>query len=408
MIFPDSHHLALPFYEDHQRKHVEKLGKWLEHHAADIARIQTLSPSKQARAYTTLLSNGGWLTLFTQHGSGQAGARPDLRTVCLTREMLAAVDDLLDFAYAIHGLATAPLTWFAQGWHNSDFLRGTGDSVQVGALALSEPSCASDLASIQATAERQPDGSYLLQGTKTWVSNGDIADYFCVLARSGEGPGAMGLSFFLVPRATSGIVVEPIDLVAPRSFATVRLERVHLPAGCQIGTPGMGFKYAMEILDYFRVSVGAAAIGMCRSATDTAIKWSMSRQVAGGPLIEKQFTADKLANMALYLESASLLVARSAWSFDKANSAPMRSCYASMAKLYATEHAQRVIDDALQLLGASGLVRGSRTESLYRQIRSLRIYEGTSEIQKLVIARACLRQASAVRQGPSPGPKQME
>lgn len=408
MAFPDPHHLTLPFYEDHHRKHVEDLGQWLACHAADIARIQALSPSEQARAYTALLSTGGWLALFTQGGSGQAGARPDLRTVCLTREMLASVDDLLDFAYAIHGLATAPLTWFAQGWHYSDYLRGAGDTAQVGALALSEPSCASDLASVQASAERQPDGSHVLHGTKTWVSNGDVADYFCVLARSGEGPGAMGLSFFLVPRATPGIVAEPIDLVAPRSFATVRMDYVHLPAGCLIGTPGMGFKYAMEILDYFRVSVGAAAVGMCRSATDTAIGWSVSRQVAGGPLIEKQFTADKLANMALYLESASLLVARSAWSFDKAASAPMRSCYASMAKLYATEHAQRVIDDALQLLGASGLVRGSRTESLYRQIRSLRIYEGTSEIQKLVIARACLRQAGAVRQVQSPGSKQKE
>lgn len=395
MVTPDPQHLNLPFYEDSHREHARALGQWLDAHEAEIARIQTFTPSEQARAYTALLSSGGWLKPFTQ--AGDSGMRPDLRTVCLTREMLSAVDDLLDFAYAIHGLATAPLTWFSQGWTESDYLRAEGDVVQVGALALSEPSCASDLASIQSQAERQPDGSYILQGTKTWVSNGDVADYFCILARSGEGPGAMGLSFFFVPRSLPGIEVEPIDLVAPRAFATIRMKQVHIPSGNLIGSPGIGFKYAMEILDYFRVSVGSAAIGMCRSATDTAIKWSLSRQVAGGPLIEKQFTADKLANMALYLESASLLVARSAWSFDTNTSASMRSCYASMAKLYATEHAQRVIDDALQLLGASGLVRGARTEILYRQIRSLRIYEGTSEIQKLVIARACLRRGNAAR-----------
>jgi acyl-CoA dehydrogenase len=403
MVLNDPAHMKLPFYQESHRQYVNDLRQWLEDKEADIRHIQTLTPSEQARAYTTLLSVSGWLAPLTQVGGKNQPSRPDLRTICLTREMLSTVDDLLDFAYAIHGLATAPMAWFAEGWHDSDYLHASsGDKVLVGALALSEPGCASDLGAVQTKAERQKDETYVLNGVKTWVSNGDACDYFCILARSGEGPGAMGLSFFVVPGTTPGIEMEPIDLLAPRSFATLYLKDVVLPAGSLIGTPGMGFKYAMEILDYYRVSVGSAAIGMCRRAFDVAKRWSLSRHVAGGLLVEKQFTAEKLSNMALYLESASLLVARSAWAFDCEDPSTMRSAYASMAKLYATEEAQRVIDDALQLLGASGLVQGSWTEKLYRQIRSLRIYEGTSEIQKLVIARACMRMPP-LRQTPAVG-----
>jgi acyl-CoA dehydrogenase len=258
----------------------------------------------------------------------------------------------------------------------------------IGSLALSEPDCGSNLGELALTAQKCSK-DYVLAGVKTWVSHGDIADWHAVLARTGEGPGGLGLSFFMVP-ATSATATG-IELLAPRAFASVTFDGCTLPGEALVGQSGAGFQYALEILKFYRVSVGSAAIGFCRRGVRAALEWCRNRKVAGSSLIQKQLTTDKLAQMAVYLDSASLLVARSAWEFD--NGVKDVVAHASMAKLHATDGAAQVIDDVVQLFGAAGLVAGSLPEQLYRQIRSMRIYEGTSEIQKMVIAGAMSRPA---------------
>jgi acyl-CoA dehydrogenase len=253
----------------------------------------------------------------------------------------------------------------------------------IGSLALSEPACGSNLAALAFEGKKSADG-YVLNGVKTWVSNGDIGDFHAVLTRTGEGPGGFGLSFLLVPANSAGLSATGIELLAPRSFASLTFDNCALPPEALIGAPGMGFRYAMEILNFYRVTVGSAAIGFARKALHASTDWCRDRDVAGSKLIQAPATKEKLADMALFLDAASLLVARSAWEFD--TGCKDVATHSSMAKLYATDGAAKVIDDAVQLFGAAGLVAGSVPESLYRQIRSLRIYEGTSEIQKMIIA----------------------
>lgn len=384
--------LALPLFEDRHRTLAQQLESWVEENRDLPSQYAQLSPSERGRCYTRILGQTGWLA-YAVDPSGDHHRRPDLRSICLIREAFAYLDDLLDFAFAIQGLAAAPIAWYGSEAQKAALLPQHRSGERVGSLALSEPDCGSNLAAIRLPAEKSMQG-YVLNGSKTWTSNGNIADYHCVLARTGEGPGALGLSFLLVPHATPGLSVrEEIALVAPRAFASLDFDHCAVPADALIGEPGMGFRYAMEILDFYRVSVGATAIGFCRRACHAATHWSRQRDVAGGKLIQTQMTMDKLADMALYLDSASLLVARAAWEFDTGgNEVTMHS---SMAKLYATEQAQKVIDDTVQLFGAAGLVVGSVPEQLYRQIRSLRIYEGTSEIQKIIIAGAIGRRKVA-------------
>lgn len=394
--------LALPLYEDRHRELARSLQGWVEKHAGVPQRLAALSPSQRGVEYTRLLGRDGWL----QHALGdpsRADGRPDLRSVCLIRQALAQLDDLCDFAFAIHGLACAPILWWGTPAQRERLLPALRGGLSLGSLALSEPNAGSNLAAAAAAATRAGD-AYVLDGTKTWVSNADIADFHCVLARTGEGPGAMGLSLFRVPAGTPGLAVsEPIALVAPRSFGSLRLNDCRLEADALIGTSGMGYRYAMEILDFYRVSVAAAALGFCRRAADASLAWSRERQVFGAPLFDLQLTKDKLAGMAVVLDAAALLTARAAWAFDTGRAGTTQA--ASVAKLYATDQAQQVVDDALQLFGAAGLVEGSTTEQLYRQIRSLRIYEGSSEIQKLIIA-TCL--AKQTRRAAVPAPPAAE
>ncbi len=373
--------LALPLFDDSHRNLALELETWVEAKQHTLEENVRKSAPERGKIYTELLGASGWLAHAVTPADGQA--RPDLRSLCLIREALAYMDDLMDFAFAIQGLAAAPIAWFGSEDQKRQYLADFEVGAKIGSLALSEPTCGSDLAGLTVPADKQSNG-YHLNGRKTWVSNGNIADYHNVLARTGEGPGGMGLSFLLVPSRAEGLSVEDIELLAPRAFSSVQFDDCKIPHDAVIGEPGMGFRYAMEILNFYRVTVGSAAIGFARKAFTASTEWCRNRDVAGSKLIQTQLTKDKLAQMALFLDSASLLVARSAWEFD--TGCKQVSAHASMAKLYATEGASHVIDESVQLFGAAGLIAGSIPESLYRQIRSLRIYEGTSEIQKIIIA----------------------
>jgi len=375
--------LELPFFDEGHRRLAAALEAWTEEHAAGLPTAATADVRDCGRRITRTLGAAGWFEHVA--GRGREAGRPpvDFRSVCLIREAFAYVGDLVDFQFAIQGLACAPLVYYGTEAQRAEHLPAMLTGERVGSLALSEPDAGSDLAAVRTRAARVGD-RYVLNGVKTWTSNGNIADAHCVLARTGDGGGAFGLSFFLVPATAPGLTVQDIELTAGRPFASLAFEECAVPAGNLIGAPGQGFQYAMEILDRYRITVGAAAIGFCRRAMRAALDWSKSRKVFGAPLFDQQMTKDKLAGMAVYLDAASLLVARAAWEVDRGQRRFSR--HASVAKLYATDAAQPVIDDCLQLFGAAGLVKDSIPEMLYRQVRSLRIYEGTSEIQKLIIA----------------------
>jgi acyl-CoA dehydrogenase len=377
--------LALPFFGDEHRRLAEQVELWVQHQAEqrDFGTVRDIKD--RGRYLTRLLGEAGWLHYVTGNcfSAGNIHA-PDFRAICLLREGLSFLDDLCDFSLSIQGLASAPVLFYGNNDQRSKYLPDLSTGRKVGSLVLSEPEVGSDLAGIQLRAIRDGD-RYVLNGEKTWISNGNIADYHCVFARTGEGPGALGLSCFVVSATTPGLAInEDIEVMAPRPFASLRFRDCFVPKENLIGKAGHGFRYAVEILDRYRTTVGAAAIGFCRKAMKIALEHSRSRKVFNTFLFETQMTKEKLSEMAVFLDAASLLVARAAWEIDSGIN--KFSKHSSIAKLYATEGAQKVVDDALQLLGAAGTVKGSVTEELYRQIRLLRIYEGTSEIQKLIIA----------------------
>ena len=383
MLLIDRSILDLPFYEQRHHELVARLERWAEEHEDLPQRHAGLSPAQRCVEYTKLLGQAGWLQYV---GAAPGGARPDLRSLCLLREGFAQIDDLLDFAFSIQGLALAPIDWFGSAAQRDAYRAAALAGERIGALALSEPDCGSDLAALGLRAARTADG-YVLDGVKTWISNADIADFHCVLARTGEGPGGLGLSFLVVPASAPNVTTRcDCEMIAPRSIATLRFDGCPVPHGALIGEAGMGLKYAVDILAFYRVSVAAAAVGMGRRAFAAATNWSRNRQVGGQKLSRNPLTMTKVADMAIQNDAAALLVARAAWGFDTGRADA--AVHASAAKVFATDGAQKVIDDTVQLFGAAGLVAGSVPERLYRQIRSLRIYEGTSEIQKLTVAAA--------------------
>jgi acyl-CoA dehydrogenase len=378
----DTSLLALPLFEDRHRRLAAQLTEWVEAHRDLPASLADQSAPERSRRYTQVLGRDGWLAHAVDPEPGRD--RPDMRAICLIREAMAQVDDLLDFAFSIQGLAAAPIAWFGSDEQRARYLPPMRSGELIGSLALSEPAAGSNLAAAALRVDKLAAG-YALTGDKTWVSNGDIADCHMVLGRTGEGPGGLGLSFLITPARAPGLAAaQHIELLAPRAFASLRFDECRLEGDALIGQGGMGFKYAMEILNFYRVTVGSASVGFCRRALDASVAWARGRDIAGAKLIQSQMAMDKLANMAMYLDAASLLVARSAWEFD--TGVKDVAAHASMAKLYATEGAGKVADDTVQLFGAAGLVAGSVPEQLYRQVRALRIYEGTSEIQKIIIA----------------------
>jgi acyl-CoA dehydrogenase len=312
------------------------------------------------------------------------GARFDVRGLALSREVLARCDGLLDFAFAMQGLGTGPISLAGSDAQRARYLPPVMRGERIAAFALSEPQAGSDVGAVATTAKRV-SGGWQLDGTKTWISNGGLADHYVVFARTGEAPGTRGLSALMVDAGTPGLeIAARIPVIAPHPLATLRFEACRVPDAALLGAPGEGFRIAMATLDVFRTTVGAAALGFARRALDEALARVRSREAFGKPLAQYQLTQARIAEMALAVDAAALLVYRAAWTKDTTDTRATRE--AAMAKLFATESAQEVIDAAVQLFGGSGVVSGATVERLYREIRALRIYEGTSEIQKLVIA----------------------
>jgi acyl-CoA dehydrogenase len=314
--------------------------------------------------------------------------RFDLRTLCLARETLARHDGLADFAFAMQGLGTGAITLFGTEAQKAAWLPKTRAGEAIAAFALTEPGSGSDVANSTMTATRDGD-SYVLNGEKTWISNGGIADVYTLFARTGEAPGAKGLSAFIVtPDLPRFEIAERLDTIAPHPLATLRFTDCRIPADALLGAPGQGFKVAMSVLDVFRATVAAAALGFARRALDEALARVTTRQIAGSPLADLQMVQGHIAEMAVNVDASALLVYRAAWTRDTGT--PRITREAAMAKLFATDQAQQVIDKAVQLFGGDGVRSGTAVETLYREIRALRIYEGASDVQKVIIARQTL------------------
>ena len=379
---PDRTFLTWPFFDDEHRALAAELDGWVQAEVAPFER-EAWDVEKLARRFVTLLGKAGWLRYCVPAAYGGARERLDVRSLCLVRETLARSSGLADFAFAMQGLGSASITLFGTDELKSAYLPAVRDGRQVAAFALSEPEGGSDVAALRTTA-REDGEAYLLDGTKTWISNAGLADHYVVFARTGE-PGSKGLSAFVVDADRPGLTVsEKIPVIAPHPLGTLRFEGCRVPKSHLLGQPGEGFKIAMATLDVFRSSVGAAALGFARRALDESVEWVKAREAFGRPLAEFQLTQQKLADMALDVDASALLVYRAAWTKDCLAERVTRE--AAMAKLYATEAAQRVADQAVQLFGGLGVVSGVPVERLYREVRALRIYEGTSEIQKLIIA----------------------
>lgn len=367
-----------PFFDDSHRELAEAIDSW----AADL-QVDHDDLDGSCRSLVKSLGAAGWL----QHTGAEEGERLDVRTLCLIRETLARHDGLADFAFAMQGLGMGAVSLFGNTAQR-EWLARTRAGTAIAAFALTEPGSGSDVANTATTARLDGD-SWVIDGEKTYISNGGIADVYVVFARSEEAAGARGLSAFLVPADSPGLsVVERIEVVAPHPLAHLRFDGVRVPGEALIGERGAGFRIAMSVLDVFRSSVGAAALGFARRALDEALTRSQERQLFGAPLHELQMVQGHLADMALEIDAAALLIYRAAWTKDMGAERVSRE--AAMAKLYATEAAQRVIDTAVQLFGGDGVRVGSITERLYREIRALRIYEGATDVQKVVIARAVL------------------
>jgi acyl-CoA dehydrogenase len=377
----DTSFLNWPFFTDRHRALAEAIERW----SAVNLPVQHGDVDAACRELVQKLGRDGWLTHTAP--DPETPSPLDVRTLCLMRETLARHDGLADFAFAMQGLGAGAISLFGSAVQRQ-WLKRTRAGETIAAFALSEPKSGSDVANIELAATRSGTG-YILDGEKTWISNGGIADIYVVFARTGEGPGAKGLSAFLIPAEVSGFAVaERIDVIAPHPLARLGFDRVRVPASAMIGKPGDGFKIAMATLDIFRSTVGAAALGFARRALDVAVSRARTRKLFGAPLAELQMVQGHIADMAVDVDAAALLVYRAAWAKD--NGAARVTREAAMAKLFATERAQDVIDKAVQLHGGDGVRRGHIVERLYRDIRALRIYEGASEVQKVVIARQML------------------
>jgi len=378
----DRSFLTWPFFEDRHRDHAERLEAWCAKNLPVAHGEDGAGVDDACRRLVAMLGDGGWL-LPTAVDPANPGPI-DVRTLCITRETLARHDGLADFAFAMQGLGTGAISLFGSPGQKQ-WLARTRAGKALSAFALSEPRSGSDVANMDMIATLE-GGDYVLSGEKTWISNGGIADVYCVFARTGEAPGARGISCFVVPADTPGLeIAERIDVIAPHPLARLVFRNARVPASAMIGRPGEGFRIAMSVLDTFRPTVGAAALGFARRALDESLSRAAERKLFGAPLGDLQMVQGHLADMALDVDAAALLVYRAAWAKD--SGAPRITREAAMAKLFATDRAQEVIDRAVQLHGGDGVRRGHIVESLYREIRALRIYEGASDVQKVVIAR---------------------
>ena len=392
----DASFLAWPFFEDRHRQFAGDLSAWAENEIHPLVDHHHVDAS--CRRLVRRLGEAGWLRAAVPEAYGGLYPNFDVRTLCLARETLAYQDGLADFAFAMQGLGTGPVTLFGSDAMKQRYLPPVARGEAIAAFALSEPEAGSDVAAMSTSATPDGPDHVRIDGVKTWISNGGIADHYVVFARSGEAPGARGLSAYMVDADTSGLTVEDrIDVIAPHPLATLRFDACRVPLSHRIGGPGEGFKVAMATLDVFRSTVGAAALGFARRALDEALRHASSRRLFGAPLSDLQMTQGALAEMATAVDAAALLVYRSAWTKDQGAARVTRE--AAMAKMQATEAAQGVIDKAVQIFGGLGVTKGVKVEELYREIRALRIYEGATEVQKVVIARELVKMVDMQRPG---------
>ena len=384
--------LDWPFFDDAHRDFKSRLDAWCTEHLAHAHHDESRDAvDAECVRLVRLLGSGGWLrhaVAGTAHGAAQDVI--DTRQLCLLRETLAFHNGLSDFAFAMQGLGSGAISLMGTPEQKARYLPRVARGEALAAFALSEPEAGSDVAAMQCSASLDAaTGEYVLNGRKTWISNGGIADFYVVFARTGEAPGARGITAFIVDANTPGLSIdERIDLVAPHPLATLKFTQCRIPASQRIGESGQGFKVAMATLDVFRTSVAAAALGFGRRALHEAIAWARSRQMFGQSLGDFQITQTKIAQMATMLDAATLLTYRAAWLRDQGQRITRE---AAMAKMTATENAQQIIDMAVQMHGGMGVKKGVMVESLYREIRALRIYEGATEVQQLIIGKDVLK-----------------
>ncbi len=400
---PDTSFLAWPFFDQGHRAQADALERWT---AQELPQLTDGADGSPAALYACVgalvraLGAAGLLRPCVAAAYGGARQELDVRSLCLAREILSRNSGLADFAFAMQGLGSVPVSLFGSAEQKQSILPRVAAGSLIAAFALSEADAGSDVGAIATRATRDGD-AWRLDGVKTWISNAGLADYYIVFARSGEGTGSKGLSAFIVDADTPGLdASERIDVSAPHPLGTLRLSACRVGAGRMLGEPGAGFRIAMATLDVFRSTVGAAALGLARRALDEATQRAVQRRVFGRALSEFQLTQAKLADMALAVDAAALLVYRAGWTRDVVGGRVTRE--ASMAKLFATESAQQVIDAAVQIFGGLGVVRGITVERLYREVRALRIYEGTSEVLKLIIASRLLEAAAQEAEAKAP------
>ena len=380
-------HLDWPFFEPRHRALATALDTWAAEH---IAQLHGSDVDAACRACVRALGEGGWLRLAVG-GMAHGGAADvlDTRSLCLVRETLARHNGLADFAFAMQGLGSGAISLAGSEEQRARYLPRVARGDAIAAFALSEPEAGSDVAALACTARVDGD-AVVLNGQKTWISNGGIANFYVVFARTGEAPGARGISAFIIDAGTPGFeIAERIEVIAPHPLARLRFTDCRIPLAQRIGGGAEGFKIAMRTLDVFRTSVAAAALGFARRAMAEGLRRAATRAMFNGVLGDFQLTQAKLATMATTIDAAALLTYRAAWLRDQGRSVTRE---AAMAKMAATEGAQQVIDAALQLWGGQGVVSGQVVETLYREIRALRIYEGATEVQQLIIGRDLLRE----------------
>ena len=376
-----------PFFDDSHREFAEDLRDWANR---EIQPLENKEPNGNeeldhlCREFVKKLGIGGWLQYCVPSSHGGALESFDVRTLALTREILGYYSGLADFSFAMQGLGSGAITLFGSEEQKDSYLPKVASGERIGAFAISEASGGSDVAAMKTTAELSGN-EYCINGSKTWISNAGIADFYVLFARTNDAPGSRGISAFVINSDTPGLSIsERINVIAPHPLGTLEFKNCKIPTTNMIGNSGEGFKVAMSTLDVFRTTVGGASLGFAKRALDEAIRRSKEREAFGKSISEFQLIQAKIADMAVKIDAMALLIYRSAWTKDKKATRVTRE--SSMAKLYGTEAAQEVIDQAVQIFGGMGVVSGVKVEQLYREIRALRIYEGTSEIQKLVIA----------------------
>jgi len=388
----DLSHLEWPFFDDVHRQFAAELDRWAERNVSN-ALGHAGNIDQTCRSLVRMLGDGGWLKAVVPATYGGLSHQIDVRKLCLAREILAWHHGLADFAFAMQGLGTGSISLFGNDVLKAKYLPAVCAGRRIAAFALTEPASGSDVSALTTTATADGSGYMRINGIKTWISNGGIADHYIVFARTGEA-GVKGLSAFVVDADTPGLtIVERIEVIAPHPLATLRFQDCRVPVTHRLGAAGDGFKVAMATLDIFRSTVGAAAVGISRRALHEAATRAATRMLFGRSLGDLQMTQAALADSAAEVDAAALLVYRAAWTKDLGAERITRE--SSIAKMFATEIGQKVVDRTVQIYGGNGVRVGSKAEELYREIRALRIYEGATEVQKVIIARELLKSQAA-------------